>query len=346
MKKIIIWGAGNIGKQAYVWCKNRFEIFGFADNDKTKWGREFLNCNIISPDDAVSCDYPILVATIYAEEVVRQLFDMGVPHERISLFQVTIQNMNTYLYNFKDHELEQKYRKNIKEICMGKLLQDCVGQTIGLDAVSCVTGSSNILDYALLKSLMIKFRLKSYLEIGTYIGDSLHIISEVAEHCYSITVPPEHPMSMKFWCQNNYMHDFSNRLVNKENMIQYLEDSTKFDFGVIRENIDLYFIDADHSYDGVKNDTEKVFKHRGENSFVVWHDFKCPANQLRLSVISAVEDSLGRDEFKKVYMFDNNLCGLYVPSKYKEIFDAYCEFDVNDLYTYKLDMDIQKMTDH
>lgn len=343
MEKVIIWGAGNTGKQAYAWCENKYEVFAFADNDKQKIGGVYMDCNVISPKQVLDYKYLILIASIYEKEILQQLFQMDVPHNRIQVFHldISVQSMNQYLYDIDNQELEQRYRKDMKEMSIGKLLRDCVGNKVRLDSVSCVTGSSNILDYALLKSLMIKFQLKTYLEIGTYIGDSVHIISEVAERCYSITVPPEHPMSMKVWCQSNHMYDYSNRLVNRKNIIQYLEDSARFDFSIINEDIDLYFIDADHSYEGVKNDTEKVFNHKKRNSFVVWHDFKRPANQFRISVIQAVEDTLGKEEFKNVYVFDNNLCGIYVPEVYREYFDECCEFSKDDLYIYDLTMGIQ-----
>lgn len=42
MEKVIIWGAGNTGKQAYAWCENKYEVFAFADNDKQKIGGGYI----------------------------------------------------------------------------------------------------------------------------------------------------------------------------------------------------------------------------------------------------------------------------------------------------------------
>jgi SAM-dependent methyltransferase len=52
------------------------------------------------------------------------------------------------------------------------------------------------------------------------------------------------------------------------------EDFASFDLNCV-ENVGFVFIDADHTYEGVKRDTEKVFRFLNGriDAMVAWHDF-------------------------------------------------------------------------
>ncbi len=41
MEKIIIFGAGRTGQRIYEEIKDRMEVVGVVDNDKSKWGGYF-----------------------------------------------------------------------------------------------------------------------------------------------------------------------------------------------------------------------------------------------------------------------------------------------------------------
>lgn len=223
-----------------------------------------------------------------------------------------------------------------RQICLGKFFEGAEKENgYSLNDLTFRLGGSGVLDYLFLKEIAIKYALKSYLEIGTYIGESISCMEDVCEKRISITVPPEHPASMSNWCKVKHITDFSNRLVGG-GVKQYLVDSREFDFNTIKDEIDLYFIDGDHSYNGVCNDTKKVFEHKNESSFVVWHDFNDE------KVVQAVVDVIGLERLGQVYYCDNNMCGIFVPLKYREDFEKLCSYDKNILYTYDIRMQIKK----
>lgn len=159
------------------------------------------------------------------------------------------------------------------------------------------------------------------MEIGTYIGESLKAASDICEECYSITAPVDAPYHMRNWCRERNLPDFSDRLANDDNVIHYYCDSKKFDWSKIPNDIDLYFIDGDHSYNGVYVDTKNVFAHKKPNSIVIWHDFK-NANSwdMNSGVAVAVKDAIG-DEFENVFCVDNNMCGIYLPKSIQNDFE-------------------------
>jgi hypothetical protein len=59
-------------------------------------------------------------------------------------------------------------------------------------------------------------------------------------------------------------------------VIEFCGDSVNFDFGnaLGSRRIDFAFIDGSHSYEYVKSDTEKVFRHLASKATVLWHDYQ------------------------------------------------------------------------
>jgi predicted O-methyltransferase YrrM len=51
------------------------------------------------------------------------------------------------------------------------------------------------------------------------------------------------------------------------------EDARTFDPTPYRGTMDFIWVDADHSYDGVKNDSEKAFAMLAPGGAILWHDF-------------------------------------------------------------------------
>lgn len=335
MDKIVLFGAGERGVNVYHILKEN-GVICFVDNDKQKIGEYVDDLKIESPDILEDMPDANVVITINLyKDIAKQLVDIGIRNifiinERFKLKKVA--------YGYTHIQQLKK-----KEISMGKLFEQvCAGGGIILDNVSFRSGGSGALDYAFLKCIMQYFKLENYLEIGTYIGESINNVSSVSKRCYSISVPPEHPASMKNFCVAYGIKDFSNRLLYPDNIIQYLADSKEFDFNKIEDRIDLYFIDGDHSMSGIEKDTQKVFAHKSEDSFVVWHDVKEEGHSICDTTVSAVFQAIGDKGMENFYIVDANRCGIYVPSKYRSFFDKLCKWDEDILYTYKLCMQVEK----
>ncbi len=56
---------------------------------------------------------------------------------------------------------------------------------------------------------------------------------------------------------------------------QLFGDSATFDFGCVTKagQPDLIFIDGSHSYEYIKNDTERMLKFLAPNGVILWHDY-------------------------------------------------------------------------
>ena len=224
-------------------------------------------------------------------------------------------------HNYVKQKMKPKIQRCLAElnetrsIDCGNFLQS-VDNKIVLPELTFVGGGSTPLDYAFLKAVAIKYQRKNYLEIGTYIGESIRVLSDVCDKCHSITATPGSPYSMSNWCKEAGIPDFTERLTNLPNIYHhFVEDSKSFDYILIKDDIDLYFIDADHRYEGVYADTKNVFANKSEDAIVVWHDFKGAAGWDGSAL--AVHDFLGNKEWENVYCVDNNICGIYLPKKYQ-----------------------------
>lgn len=79
-KQVILFGASNMGEEAYSLLKDRYDIVNFCDNDEKKWGKKFCNTPIISPDDLKLSKYKdieIIITSTYNIEISQQLRNMN-----------------------------------------------------------------------------------------------------------------------------------------------------------------------------------------------------------------------------------------------------------------------------
>jgi hypothetical protein len=56
-------------------------------------------------------------------------------------------------------------------------------------------------------------------------------------------------------------------------IVQLIGDSRTFDFSPYTGQMDIIFIDADHSYEGIKNDTERALPMLKPGGTIVWDDY-------------------------------------------------------------------------
>lgn len=178
MEQIIIYGAGNTGKSAYYYLKNKYECLFFVDGDKDKWGGQIENLPIKPPEILKeNKEIKVIVASMFQNEILEKLQEFG-----CSKIGVYTQDEKHFLEkNIKEMLDERTIDLGAFLICQKKLA--CKEMTF-------MPGGSQILDYMFLKAVVEKYRCKNYLEIGTYIGESINILTDYCEKLYSITAPP------------------------------------------------------------------------------------------------------------------------------------------------------------
>lgn len=325
MDNVILFGASKLGEIAYIMLKDKYNIIKYCDNDKSKKGNKINDIEIININELNKYEFDkIIICSQYYKEISEQLIDLGIYNYEV--FRV---NFNTLNGN-----IDTKENLDIKQINLGRFLSE-TNKSISLKDLTFIHGtSSGILDYAFLKALMLKFNFKTYLEIGSFLGTSISIISEIAEKCYSITLPDD---TLEDFFKSKNKNNFGSYFMrDKENIICFNENSREFDYSKVKSKVDLVFIDGDHSYEGIYHDSKNIFKFIDlDNTIVVWHDFKA-GYHYRIDTIRAVYNSLPSKMHRNIFAVDNNICGIYIPDKYMHNFSFDIEKDI--LYSYKIDL--------
>jgi hypothetical protein len=185
-------------------------------------------------------------------------------------------------------------------------------------------GSSSPLDIGILKSMARKYNPCSYLEIGTWRGESMANVAGVADRCVSISLSNRELMEMGYgepFIKNNFL--FSNGIGN---VTHIAHNSHTFDFSTLGERFDIIFIDGDHRYEGVKIDTMNAFKLlRNERSVIIWHDYGTSPEQVRWSVLAGILDGCPEGKRDHLYHISNSLCAIYIMGEFKTDYQQFPE---------------------
>lgn len=177
-----------------------------------------------------------------------------------------------------------------------------------------LNGTSTTIDIAVLKTIAASFKDCTYLEIGSWRGESLANISEVAKECVSISLSDKEMREMGFPEKMIGVQ----RLFSKEKKnITYIEhNSMTLDFSKLNKKFDFIFVDGDHAYEAVKSDTANVFKLlKDENSIIVWHDYGLSFETVCWPVLAGILDGAPADKRKNIYHLSNTLCAIYTTKK-------------------------------
>ncbi len=177
-------------------------------------------------------------------------------------------------------------------------------------------GGSLITDLQLLSTLASRQDINSYLEIGTWRGESVYNVAKYVDDCTTINLSAAEMKAMGLSPEYAEQHGI---LSSKNPKILHIGANTKtFDFASLNKKYDLVFIDGEHSYEMVLNDTQKVFKHLlHDNSVVVWHDYAYSPQNMRYEVFQAILDGVGNENHAYLYHPKNTLCAVFTKKKLK-----------------------------
>jgi hypothetical protein len=185
-----------------------------------------------------------------------------------------------------------------------------------VEPVSLLYGSSLSIDFVLLKSLAKRFSGEcDYFEIGTWRGESVAVVSPFCKSCITMNLSSKELEKMGWGGRYlEIQRIFSKRLPN---VIHIEANSHYFDFSQLKK-FDLIFIDGDHSYKGVKQDTENAFRLlKDDRSIIVWHDYSTNFEDINYEVLAGIIDGTPELERKYLYQVSNTLCAIYIKKEYK-----------------------------
>lgn len=186
-----------------------------------------------------------------------------------------------------------------------------------LNLFTFLDGGSLVTDIVLLKALASRFEKCKYFEIGTWRGESVSNVAEVAEQCYTLNLSDDDMRGMGVHDDYIQMQAFFSK--GLDNVKHLKGNSRNFDYSSLNKKFDLIFIDGSHHYDDVKNDTVQVFKHLvHEKSIVVWHDYGLTPEDIRFEVFSGLMDGLPKEKHKFLYHVGHTKSAIYIPEELKK----------------------------
>lgn len=196
-------------------------------------------------------------------------------------------------------------------------LQDIFGDfNAEIPTFAFLDGGSLPTDIALLMKLAAQIDDCSYFEIGTWRGESVVNVAEVAKDCTTLNLPDDamHAIGMS----KEYISQTAYFSKGKPNITHIRGNSANFDFAGLNKKYDLIFIDGDHHYEMVKNDTQKVFANLvHDDSVVVWHDYGKNPETTRFEIFAGILDGLDAKNHKYLYHAGNSISAIYTKKKLK-----------------------------
>jgi predicted O-methyltransferase YrrM len=175
-------------------------------------------------------------------------------------------------------------------------------------------GGSMPTDLALLRQLAIRIKAEHYFEIGTWRGESVSNVAEVVKNCCTLNLS-EAQMHERGW-EERYirLHGFFSK--QNPNIQHVVGDSRTFNFKSYEQKQDLVFVDGDHHFDSVVNDTQTAFNLlKGEKSIIVWHDYGHSPETIRWNILHAILLGTPPEKRKFLYAVSNTLCAVYIPEQ-------------------------------
>lgn len=208
---------------------------------------------------------------------------------------------------------EKRHPKFTKGLPVINLEQVIESDELKINYYSFLDGGSLITDLALLKGLAANIKDCKYFEIGTWRGESVVNVSEEAMQCYTLNLSEKEMRDMHG--NENIISQIGLFINNQHTNIQKLQGNTfEFNFSQFDDKFDLVFIDGDHTYNGICNDTQKVLGHIvHDKTIIVWHDYGYSPDVLRYEVMSAVLDSVPEKKWPHLYHVRNTKCCIYHP---------------------------------
>lgn len=204
------------------------------------------------------------------------------------------------------------YQKGFNQVDLNQLFPDFNGH---LDTVAFLDGGSMITDLLLLKNACLQFENCKYFEIGTWRGESIINLVDVAKDLNTLDLGNDDFKTFNLPQEYADAHGFF--IKNNSKIKQHLGDSTQFDYAGLNQKFDVIFIDGNHEYDFVVSDTKNVFKHLvHENSIVIWHDYAFSPEKIRYEILNAILEGTPSEKQEFLYHVENTMCAIYIPKSF------------------------------
>lgn len=160
-------------------------------------------------------------------------------------------------------QLEKNWAK-LPEISPKALYKDFDSKTVSLDLLPTGPWSSPISDVVMIAKLVACHRPRRILEVGSFRGYTTRVIASHAPEESRIVAFDRDPRHGEAYLNTNLAYKIERRIDEVSHAAFQNDLEVPYDF---------IFLDADHSYAAVKNDTEVLLPLLADDGIIVWHDY-------------------------------------------------------------------------
>jgi hypothetical protein len=240
----------------------------------------------------------------------------------VPFFKLLLSNPSVILKSLYHTVNKYQARKRIIQAGWGNglpqidILDFCPGFNETISPATLLYGTSMPVDFALLQCIVKQYQGQcDYFEIGTWRGESMAVVAPYCKTVTSLSLGDKEMEALGWGGKFLSMQ----RMFSKDlkNATHIEGNSRNFDFSGLNKKFDVIFVDGDHSYEGVKNDTEKVFPLlKDDNSIIVWHDYVSNYEHIDYEVFAGIIDGSTAEQRKHIYHISNTYCAIYTKKKY------------------------------
>ena len=155
-------------------------------------------------------------------------------------------------------------RLTLPMLSLADLFPDFDERIVSIGQLPRGSWSTPLADVVMLLKIAVCSEPKRLMEIGSYRGyTALFLAQHVSPDARIVTIDrhPDHGEAYR----NTPLASMIERRVGASDRAMFAQEKTA--------TYDLIFIDADHSYESVRNDTELVLPLVSPAGFIVWHDY-------------------------------------------------------------------------
>lgn len=158
----------------------------------------------------------------------------------------------------------------LRELYLAEIFPDIGEIPVPIGAMNELTGHANKADMLIVCAIAKQHGARRIFEFGTHVGrTSYHLMQSNEEaQVFTLDIGPDSGLEY-----GEYIGNFYREKGDFDRITQILEDSRQFDTTPYRHSFDFVFVDADHSYNGVKNDTVKALELVRPGGIIMWHDY-------------------------------------------------------------------------
>jgi len=181
-------------------------------------------------------------------------------------------NLFDDLYQWESQLKFEKVRSQslIRELYLAELFPNIGEIKIPVGVIHEESFHSNQVDMLYVCAIASFLQARQIFEFGTYRGQTTCGLAAIAADVKvtTLNLPPEKDPRYA-----PYIGQFIKTSPYRDRITQIFADAYEFDPSPYANQMDFIFIDADHSYKGVENDTKKALEMLRPGGVIIWHDY-------------------------------------------------------------------------